>query len=163
MRVSFHCPGCERSRLTEVDASKATLECDECHWSRAVREDDFETGVPRRCVVCGCDDLWRQKDFPQTLGLALVVLGAVLSTIAWAYYQPAIALGILLAFALADMVLFVVMKDVLVCYRCQARYRDATLRDDHPRFDLETAERYRQEAARLNDSRRRAGSPPQRS
>jgi cytochrome c553 len=115
--------------------------------------------------VCGCDDLWRQKDFPQRVGLAMVALGAILSTIAWAYHMPATALGVLLGFALVDLVLFTVMKDVLVCYRCHARYGDVTFRDDQPRFNLETAERYRQEAARLEearrgDSRRPAGSPP---
>src|SRR5262249_39366434 len=125
MRILFQCPACGHSRLVEVSPEAASLECDGCHWHRPLRTQDFEGGLPRRCLVCGCDDLWRQKDFPQRLGLAMVALGAVLSTIAWAYYEPAIALGILLAFALADMVLFVVMKDVLVCYRCHARYRDA--------------------------------------
>jgi len=160
MRILFQCPACERSRLADVGPQTTVLECQNCQWERPVRTADLESGLPRRCLVCGCDDLWRQKDFPQRLGLAMVALGAVLSTIAWAYYEPAIALGILLAFALADMVLFVVMKDVLVCYRCHARYRDAVLTEDHPRFNLETAERYRQEAARLKDSRRTADSAP---
>jgi hypothetical protein len=109
--------------------------------------------------------LWRQKDFPQRLGLAMVALGAVLSTIAWAYHLPATALGVLLAFALVDLLLYTFMKDVLVCYRCQARFRHADLGEDYPRFNLETAERYRQEAARVAQShqaqsRRTAGSPP---
>jgi hypothetical protein len=102
--------------------------------------------------------LWRQKDFPQRLGVTLVVLGAVLSTIAFACYLPLTALGVLLAFALVDLLLFTFMKDVLVCYRCHARYRGAVLEDDRPRFNLETAERYRQEAARLEDSRRNRNS-----
>ena len=80
----------------------------------------------------------------------MVVLGAVLSTIAFALYMPLTALGVLLAFALVDLLLFTFMKDVLVCYRCHARYRHANLEADHPRFNLETAERYRQEAARLD-------------
>ena len=97
--------------------------------------------------------------------MALVALGAILSTIAWAYHLPATALGVLLGFALVDLLLFTFMKDVLVCYRCHARYRDVKFQEDHPRFNLETAERYRQEEARLKDSRREnsthaAGSPP---
>ncbi len=79
----------------------------------------------------------------------MVALGAILSTIAWAYHLPATALGVLLGFALVDLLLFTFMKDVLVCYRCNARYRDAALGEDYPRFNLEKAERYRQEAARL--------------
>jgi hypothetical protein len=143
----------------------SALTCDGCHWSRPYQADDLSAAGPRRCLVCGCDDLWRQKDFPQRLGVAMVALGAVLSTIAVALYMPATALGVLLAFALVDLLLFTFMKDVLVCYRCHARYRDAVLKDDHPRFNLETAERYRQEAARLEEARqcsgeRRGVSPP---
>jgi uncharacterized protein YecT (DUF1311 family) len=63
--------------------------------------------------------------------------------------MPTIAIGILMAFALADMVLFSLMSDALVCYRCHARYRGAVIGKDHPKFDLELNERYRQEAARM--------------
>jgi hypothetical protein len=165
MYVSFQCPGCEQPRRAKVAAGAAEVACDGCHWSRRLPAGELENEVPNRCLVCGCGDLWRQKDFPQRLGLAMVALGALLSTIAWAYHLPATALGILLGFALVDLLLFTVMPDVLVCYRCQARYRDVVFREDHPRFNLETAERYRQEAARLDrsrleDARRTAGSPP---
>lgn len=79
----------------------------------------------------------------------MVALGALLSTIAIAFYYPATALGILLAFAFADLLLYVLMPDVLVCYRCQSRHRHTQPGESVPRFNLETAERYRQEAARL--------------
>ncbi len=45
------------------------------------------------------------------------------------------------------LVLFAVLPDVLVCYRCRARHRTAG-GDDRTTFDLETAERYRQERIR---------------
>jgi hypothetical protein len=63
-------------------------------------------------------------------------------------------LGILLAFAAADLILFAVMPDVLVCYRCRARYsrRDAS---EYPAFDHETAERYRQADIRLKQAANR--------
>jgi hypothetical protein len=170
MQITFQCPGCQQTRRTGVTSGTESLECDSCHWSRPLPPGARDDAAPERCLVCGCDDLWRQKDFPQRLGLAMVALGAVLSTIAWAYHLPATALGILLGFALVDLVLFSFMQDVLVCYRCHARYRDIPFRDDQPRFNLETAERYRQEAARLDaavrngtrrsDSKRAAGSPP---
>jgi hypothetical protein len=165
MHVTFQCPECQQLRRAGVAAGVTAVTCDGCHWSRPKREDDPDDAAPQRCLVCGCDDLWRQKDFPQRLGLAMVALGAILSTIAWAYHLPATALGVLLAFALVDLLLFTFMKDVLVCYRCHARYRNVNFRHDHLRFNLETAERYRQETARLEEarrdnSRRAAGSPP---
>ncbi|MEI6541347.1 MAG: hypothetical protein WCO86_17740, partial [Planctomycetota bacterium] len=67
------------------------LRCDECQWTRNEGHLDFTDGQLARCRVCGCQDLWRQKDFPPALGLALVATAAMLSCVAWAFYQPAIA------------------------------------------------------------------------
>jgi hypothetical protein len=91
----------------------------------------------------------------------MVALGALLSTIAITFYYPATALGILLAFALVDLLLYVLMPDVLVCYRCQSRHRHTQPGESVPRFNLETAERYRQEAARLTQNRAPGGASPQ--
>jgi hypothetical protein len=55
----------------------------------------------------------------------------------------------LLATALADLALFHLMGNVLVCYRCGAHYRGVEAMEAHGGFNLETHERYRQEAARL--------------
>ncbi len=57
-----------------------------------------------------------------------------------------------MAFALADLLLYALMPDVLVCYRCGSRHRYVNLDEDHPRFSLELHERYRQEAKRLEGS-----------
>ena len=79
----------------------------------------------------------------------IVGLGALLSTIAYGFYWPKTALGILMVFALGDLVLYSLMKDVLVCYRCGARHGRTTPGDQYPKFNLELAERYRQEARRV--------------
>jgi hypothetical protein len=100
--------------------------------------------------------LWRQKDFSQKLGVAIVALGIVLSTVAMIYVQPEISLGILMAFALADMILYVVMRDCLVCYRCHARYRHIPQLQQVGTFDLEVHERYRQEAIRIKQAEQSA-------
>lgn len=130
------------------------VRCAHCDWSREVAPDDRDGEIPVRCLACGCQDLWRQKDFPQKLGLLFVGLGIVLSTAALAYYRPVLAIGILMLFAACDLVLYLVMRDVLVCYRCGARFCKTALMEDHPAFNLETAERYRQEARRLEEAAR---------
>jgi hypothetical protein len=160
MQILFQCPSCQHSRREVVAADSGAITCEGCRWTRAIRAGDLEGNLPQKCLVCGCDDLWRQKDFPQRLGVAIVALAALVSTIAFALYMPLTALGVLLAAALIDMLLFALMPDVLVCYRCAARYRDVGIHEDHPRFNLETAERYRQEAARVEQSRHTAGSAP---
>lgn len=165
MKILYSCPSCSRTMRHDLGASPASVAC-ACGWSRQVGEGAIREGQPQQCLVCGCEDLWRQKDFPQKLGVLMVALGALLSTIAIAFYYPATALGILLAFAFADLLLYVLMPDVLVCYRCQARHgqsRHGQARpgDEVPRFNLETAERYRQEAARLAQNRTPGGASPE--
>ena len=78
----------------------------------------------------------------------MVGAGALLSTIAWANYWPKTAIGILMIFAFIDLLLYLFMPDVLVCYQCHARHRPDKIAEDHPPFDLEKAERYRQEKIR---------------
>ena len=156
MFVRYQCPRCSGQQRAEV-TSGALLQCGQCDWTRTVAE-FTTTGHPSHCGVCGCTDLWRQKDFPQRLGVGMVALGAVASTVAVAYYMPATALGILLFFAFADLLLYTLMPDVLVCYRCAARYQDPAPRAQFPTFNLDTAERYRQEAARVAEARAARGS-----
>lgn len=152
MQLVFQCPACQQRNWVEVSGSNDLLQCGHCNWSRSVHSADLVDGRPNRCLACGCGDLWRQKDFPQGLGLLFVAIGALLSTIAWGYTRPLVAIGILMVFALADLLLYALMKDVLVCYRCGARHRHSNFGEDHPHFNLEVHERYRQEAMRLEDS-----------
>ena len=149
MKLVFRCPRCQNSVVTRTAALPDSVRCAHCDWSRGVPENSAARTQPVQCLVCGCGDLWRQKDFPQRLGLFLVILGTVFSTIAWYHHRPLTAIGILLGLALADLVLFAFMKDMLVCYRCRAQHRDAQTDDQHPRFSLELAERYRQEQLRV--------------
>jgi hypothetical protein len=154
MRLVFRCPGCQQTVRRTVAAGDRELACESCGWTRESRSECDATNAPAACCVCGCDDLWRQKDFPQRVGVALVATGALLSTIAWSDFRPVLAIGVLLAFAALDLVLYRAMRDVLVCYRCGARHSPEAIDPAHPRFDLETAERYRQERLRLEEAGR---------
>ena len=146
--IIFQCPVCQRRGVTAPEPEDAAVSCPECAWTRNEGRGDFSAGHLCRCRICGCQDIWRQKDFPPVLGLALVATAAILSCAAWAFYQPLTAIGILMATALLDMVLYASMGDMLVCYRCGARHRRTSMTAEHARFDLETAERYRQQELR---------------
>lgn len=160
MQVVFDCPRCLKADHLEVGESTSAAACRHCGWTRTLGADDLRGDVPQRCAICGCADLWRQKDFPPQLGVVIVGLGIVLSTVAVAWMRPVTALAILMVFALADMLLFLVMRNALVCYRCHARYRYVRDAGAHPKFDLEVHERYRQEAARLKSQTPSAAPPP---
>ncbi len=150
--IIFQCPVCQKRVLVAPEPSDAAVRCAECQWTRDEGSIDYSGEHLCRCRICGCKDLWRQKDFPPALGLSLVSTAAVLSCIAWAFYQPAIAIGILMVAGLIDMVLYAMMGDMLVCYRCGARHRKTTIGEQHPKFDLETAERYRQQDLRQREA-----------
>ena len=159
MIVRFACPRCQRTTRQSLEPGRQ-IRCDGCDWTRPVSSSEFTGARPNRCLVCGCTDLWKQKDFPKRVGVLFVVLAAVGSTVCIAQYRPAAAFAVLLGFALVDLLLYTLMPDVLVCYRCETRFQDLERQREHPRFNLETAERYRQEAARLADSRA-SNSPSQ--
>ncbi len=101
-----------------------------------------------RCLVCPSTDLYIRKDFPQRLGVSLVIVGLVASSIAWANYMIFWTFAILFATALVDVVLYVFVGNSLLCYRCGAQYRGVEEMESHGGFNLETHERYRQLAAR---------------
>lgn len=158
MRLLFSCPSCLQTIRTPAELPEK-LVCSSCSWSKALSVEERRQDPPGECLICGCRDLWRQKDFPQRLGVAMVAMGALLSTIAWAYYRPLWSIGILLFFAFIDLMLYLFMPDVLVCYRCGARYGGSARMEQVEFYNLETAERYRQEKIRLGQDRSGTGSP----
>jgi hypothetical protein len=93
------------------------------------------------------------------LGVALVVLGFVGSSIAWANYYVLWTFAILFVTALVDLLLYIVMGESLTCYRCSAQYRGFEEIERHGGFDLETHERYRQMAARMKSAPHSSSQP----
>jgi hypothetical protein len=142
-----------------VESAETAL-CRGCGQPRALRREAFEAAGLRRCGWCGCDDLYLQKDFPQGLGLAIVVVGFAISTVFWYYEMPIPAYLVLLASALLDMVLYYRVPDVTICYRCLGQYRGAGSNPDRrfQPFDLAIGERYRQERLRVEQLRAQGAS-----
>jgi hypothetical protein len=149
MNVTFSCPRCQQGARAEVAPADAVIVCPACRGELAVPAGAFDGPHLRRCLVCPSTDLFVRKDFPQKLGVAIVIVGIVASSIAWGYTYTVATFAILLATALVDVVLYVVVPDALMCYRCGAQYRLAEGMDRHAAFNLETHERYRQQAARM--------------
>lgn len=149
MNVTYHCPACHQAVRETISAQTASLTCPHCQQQVAIPGNAINGQRLQRCLVCPSTDLYARKDFPQRLGVALVVVGFVGSSIAWANYQVFWTFAILFATALVDLVLYIVMGESLTCYRCGAQYRGFEEIEIHGGFDLETHERYRQLAARM--------------
>jgi len=97
------------------------------------------------CPACGCRDLFIRKDFPQKLGMGLVILAGVTFLVLAAnpttFY---IGAWILVAAAIVDAIIYACVGKVTVCYKCRAEFRDRPLNPKHEGFELATAEKYRQ-------------------
>ncbi len=154
MNATFSCPRCNQPARLEVEPGASELRCPHCQQAIRIPPDAFDGATLTRCLVCPSTDLFVRKDFPQRLGVGLVVVGIVASSIAWGYSLPIWTFAILFATALADVVLYAVVPDALMCYRCHAQYRSVPGQERHGAFDLETHERHRQQVARMAGSQR---------
>lgn len=152
MNITYACPHCDAASRTEFAADTLELECPHCRKRLAVPRGAMDGQKVCRCLVCPSNDLYVRKDFPQVIGVSLVGVGIVGSSIAWYYTNVLWTFGILFATALVDVVLYALVGDALMCYRCNAQYRGVEEIESHNPFDLETHEKYRQLAARMKES-----------
>lgn len=109
------------------------------NWQNAVDEQ----GRLRRCVVCGCREIFRRRDFPQRFGLMLVIAAAIASVILLARGQALWSMCVLLAAVVIDRIVYVFTKECLVCYRCRSEFRDVAIDASHEQWDLAIGEKYR--------------------
>jgi hypothetical protein len=167
MELSFECPECRAVGTVAPVEMLSEVACTGCGAVRRIRREAFHNEALLSCPLCATEDLYRQKDFPQGLGLTIVVAGFAVSTYFWFYDRPVPALSVLLLSALADMALFYLVPDVTICYRCLSQFRGegSNPLERFKPFDLAIGERYRQERLRIEQLRRRpasteATSPP---
>ena len=131
MQLQYHCPTCHSIADCQLDDSTRVLVCPHCQGQIVVAMGAVTGRRIRKCLVCPSTDLYVRKDFPQRLGVALVGVGILGSSIAWYHMQIYWTFGILFATALADVLLWFVVGEALMCYRCDALYRGAEEMDLH--------------------------------
>ena len=85
-----------------------------------------------------------RKDFPQKLGLMIVVV-AGLTFLLLAASRRWFYLGVivLVVAALIDAVMYAFVPKITVCYKCRSEFRDLPLNPAHEGFELAIAEKYR--------------------
>jgi DNA-directed RNA polymerase subunit RPC12/RpoP len=147
MNVTYRCPNCQQT--TQADFGPQVVACSRCGTQVEVPAGAVTDDRLTRCLLCPSTELFVRKDFSQTLGVTIVVIGFVISSVFWYYRMPLWTYGVLFATALIDVVLYLTVGNVLQCYRCQAQYRGVPGLDQHEPFDLETHEKHRQQQARL--------------
>lgn len=109
------------------------------NWDRAIDEG----GQLRRCPVCGCRELFARRDFPQAVGLGIVVVAGVLATVLFAMGQVVLSVMALGGTVVIDGAILLMTGRCLVCYRCRSEFRGLTIERGYPAWDLGVGEKYR--------------------
>lgn len=160
MELTFACPACERvGHLRAVEDADRAI-CARCGHEHTLHPGAIVDSRLESCPWCATAELYTRKDFPQAVGLAIVIVQFAISTVFWYYERPLATYAILLASALIDWALYPRVPDVTICYRCSCQVRgDGSNPDDRYRpFDLGIGERYRQERIRALGLRDRGAS-----
>lgn len=146
--ITHRCPKapCRARVRTPVDrAGRTEATCPACGETR-VLDVDPELAERRRltrCPLCPGREFFIRKDFPQRLGLGLVIAFGLFASILYYHERVIAAFATLAALVLIDAVIFLLVGRVTVCYRCRAEYRAVTYNAEHQGFDLATSEKYR--------------------
>jgi hypothetical protein len=129
--VHFLCPRCE-VRLARF-AGETERPCESCGETSSVTAPPPETLIDH-CAACGHEQLYFQKDFNRTTGVTLVAIGAILAP--FTYFISLAAVTVL------DYVIWRMVKNVIVCYECQAVHRGYPQNPAIKPFDLVIHDRH---------------------
>jgi hypothetical protein len=152
VKVTLACPSCDQPAVTPIDQA-CDWQCSTCDHRLHLAAADL--ALPT-CLVCGNHELYKKKDFPQWLGMTILLVAIVLSTVTYYSYEKWWSWSFLIGSAIIDGVMYLMVGDVLVCYRCQAHYRGFTAKDAHQPFEIAIGERYRQERIRMEQLKGKA-------
>lgn len=147
MQVRFHCPTDRCVAIIEyepIESSSPSLECPRCRRTHKLKvtESMRRDHVVDQCAACGGKELFIRKDFPQKVGVGVVVVFGLIALYFFRLDRVVVAWSVLAAAALLDLVIYCFIGKVTTCYGCRAEYRKCSLNPAHEGFDLATAEKY---------------------
>lgn len=117
----------------ESSPEESTQGCFHCDQSTSVIAPPDGAEI-ETCAACGHDEIYVQKDFNRTTGIALVVIGAIFVPWTWGLS--------LLAVTILDFVVYYLVGDVIVCYACRAVHRGYPRHERLRPFDLAVHDRH---------------------
>ena len=146
MQIRYHCPTDRCVAIIEyepIEECTGTIKCPRCHLQHpiATTESMRQDAIVDHCAVCGGTEMFVRKDFPQHVGVAVVVVFG-LAAIYYFRTSIAIAWSILAGGLFLDLLIYLFIGRVTACYACRAEYRKCLLNPAHTGFDLATSEKY---------------------
>jgi hypothetical protein len=151
VKVTFPCSSCDVPVSITLASAPAVATCPACGQTVTVPTPaTVETPdgiVVETCAVCGGHELYKKKAFPHWLGMTILTGACLGFVVLNAYRYQWWAWVVLLVSAAVDGLLYLLVKDVVVCYHCYAHHRGLGRSGNKP-FELIVHERYRQERLR---------------
>ena len=129
--VTWRCPQCHTVQDTDV-TPPAAVSCETCGFTWNLPQ---LTPDRPHCPLCQTGELYVQKDFNIRLGIAIILVAAA---VAWWTYGLS-----LVAATLLDWFLYRRVPEVVICYYCQAHFRNLSDARRFPAFDLLKHDRFR--------------------
>ncbi|MFK7961250.1 MAG: hypothetical protein AB8G96_12090 [Phycisphaerales bacterium] len=122
------------SRVTVPDTDREVF----LTWDSAI--DDG--GGLRRCVRCGCSDLFHEKAFPIITGFVVVLAfaGAAVALLGFAT-DPSVQIVLTVVLVL-DVAILALSRRRIVCYRCHSAYPGQRIARYLRSWDRSVADRY---------------------
>ena len=119
-----------------------------------------DAGHLRRCVACGCQDLYQAKAFPQVTGLVVVLAfaGAIVGALGFA--TPPVLL-VMVGVLVADVAILLFARKRLVCHRCRTSFHGLPIARYHPGWDRSVADRHTEQPAQPTRPARRSKTKAQ--
>ena len=132
--AAFLCDGCGREVVQVFGRPRRAAACPGCGREHDLGRDDalLESRLLARCLRCGLDRLYVQKDFNKKAGLWVFVVAAALSIPTWGLS--------LLAATLIDLALYYALGDATLCYGCGTVHRGFLGNPEHGPFDIHVQE-----------------------
>jgi hypothetical protein len=155
MQVTIKCPKCDAALPIAAAGAPIRIACGRCQLQIELSVTDAlqnDSDVDR-CPLCGGGDFYLRKDFDPKLGVAVVVLGALVSAGFYWFGMDLMAYGVLASAVLIDVIVYDRLGDVTVCYRCHSEFRGA-YRRTAAAFDLHLADEFEQEYERRKRSQK---------
>lgn len=105
-----------------------------------VRTDTFSKEFVEICPICGLAYFYIDKAFPHRFGL-YIILGAIVGYFVIENYFPGMGIFLLVGIGIVDFLLFFLVHEKTVCYKCLTEFRRFKRNPKHGRFELGIAER----------------------
>lgn len=146
MQIRFHCPaeGCVAIiEYAPLEGAGPTMTCPRCgvahdiHLSEPIRKQHMVD----QCPICRGTEMFVRKDFPQRIGLLIVVVFGLASIY---FFRTSVLTAwlVLAAAVVVDLVIYGCIGKVTTCYSCRAEFRGGLLNPAHEGFDLATSEKH---------------------